>query len=150
MEGRDSFIYTLFQAFCVQYYSYSDIRHAVSPCCCCAKRRPVLESAFYPARAHATFFPNKQLLTSQPPISLMFSRLAQLTRHFSRPLPNYAHNSAAAFASSANRIMTSSSTANDRNTRTIHTAACLIIGDEVLGGKVCFMRRVGGSAKCFD
>lgn len=29
----------------------------------------------------------------------------------------------------------SSSTADDRNTRTIHTAACLIIGDEVLGGK---------------
>jgi hypothetical protein len=31
--------------------------------------------------------------------------------------------------------MTSSS-AEERNTRTIHTAACLIIGDEVLGGKV--------------
>jgi hypothetical protein len=24
----------------------------------------------------------------------------------------------------------------------IHTAACLIIGDEVLGGKVCFTERV--------
>jgi hypothetical protein len=32
--------------------------------------------------------------------------------------------------------MTSSSSAEDRNSRTIHTAACLIIGDEVLGGKV--------------
>lgn len=31
--------------------------------------------------------------------------------------------------------MTSSSTADERNSRTIHTAACLIIGDEVLGGK---------------
>jgi len=33
--------------------------------------------------------------------------------------------------------MTSSSSSNvaDRNSRTIHTAACLIIGDEVLGGK---------------
>ncbi|KAE8443420.1 hypothetical protein EG329_001901 [Mollisiaceae sp. DMI_Dod_QoI] len=31
--------------------------------------------------------------------------------------------------------MTSSTTADERNTRTIHTAACLIIGDEVLGGK---------------
>lgn len=30
-----------------------------------------------------------------------------------------------------------SSTADERNSRTIHTAACLIIGDEVLGGKVC-------------
>jgi hypothetical protein len=28
------------------------------------------------------------------------------------------------------------STADERNSRTIHTAACLIIGDEVLGGKV--------------
>ena len=28
-----------------------------------------------------------------------------------------------------------STTADDRNNRMIHTAACLIIGDEVLGGK---------------
>ncbi|TVY51735.1 Uncharacterized protein LSUE1_G009665, partial [Lachnellula suecica] len=62
----------------------------------------------------------------------MFSRISQLARHLSKPLPNYAHNSAAA----ANRIMTSSSSsAEERNTRTVHTAACLIIGDEVLGGK---------------
>ena len=39
--------------------------------------------------------------------------------------------------------MTSSSTADERNTRTIHTAACLIIGDEVLGGKVCFLEGSG-------
>ncbi|TVY89379.1 Uncharacterized protein LAWI1_G002995 [Lachnellula willkommii] len=64
----------------------------------------------------------------------MFSRLSQVARHLSRPLPNYAHNSAAAITSSARRIMTSSTVA-DRNSRTIHTAACLIIGDEVLGGK---------------
>jgi hypothetical protein len=32
--------------------------------------------------------------------------------------------------------MTSSNAADERNSRTIHTAACLIIGDEVLGGKV--------------
>lgn len=80
----------------------------------------------------------------------MFSRLAQLTRHFSRPLPNYAHNSVAAFASSANRIMTSSTTADDRNTRTIHTAACLIIGDEVLGGKASLLRRNATSAGQID
>lgn len=30
-----------------------------------------------------------------------------------------------------------SASAEERNSRTIHTAACLIIGDEVLGGKVC-------------
>ncbi|TVY45368.1 Uncharacterized protein LSUB1_G000237 [Lachnellula subtilissima] len=64
----------------------------------------------------------------------MFSRLSQIARHLSRPPPNYAHSSAAAIASSAQRIMTSSTVA-DRNSRTIHTAACLIIGDEVLGGK---------------
>jgi len=63
----------------------------------------------------------------------MFSRVSQLARHFSRPLPNYAHTSAA--GTFTTRIMTSSA-ADERNTRTIHTAACLIIGDEVLGGKV--------------
>jgi hypothetical protein len=63
----------------------------------------------------------------------MFSRVSQLARHLSRPLPNYAHTSAAGTFTS--RIMTSSA-ADERNTRTIHTAACLIIGDEVLGGKV--------------
>ncbi|KAI9641752.1 hypothetical protein NHQ30_009608 [Ciborinia camelliae] len=63
----------------------------------------------------------------------MISRFSQLARHLSRPLPNSLHKSAAASAFS-NRIMTSSS-ADERNSRTIHTAACLIIGDEVLGGK---------------
>lgn len=29
----------------------------------------------------------------------------------------------------------SGATADERNSRAIHTAACLIIGDEVLGGK---------------
>lgn len=65
----------------------------------------------------------------------MFARLSQLGRHLSRPLPNYAHNSAASLrAPVASTIMTSS--AEDRTNRMIHTAACLIIGDEVLGGKV--------------
>ena len=31
----------------------------------------------------------------------------------------------------------SATSVDDRLTRKIHTAACLIIGDEVLGGKVC-------------
>lgn len=31
----------------------------------------------------------------------------------------------------------SGTTADERNSRAIHTAACLIIGDEVLGGKAC-------------
>lgn len=75
--------------------------------------------------------------------SLMFPRLSQLARHFSRPLPNYAHNSAASIANRGLGVM-ASFTADERNSRTIHTAACLIIGDEVLGGKVCVARRFQG------
>jgi hypothetical protein len=71
-------------------------------------------------------------------IELMLSRFSQLARHLARPLPNYAHTSAAAISSAARGVMTSS-TADERNSRTIHTAACLIIGDEVLGGKVSFL-----------
>ena len=62
----------------------------------------------------------------------MFARLSQLSRHFSRPLNNYAHISAA--ASRSGGIMTS--VADERTKRMIHTAGCIIIGDEVLGGKV--------------
>jgi hypothetical protein len=73
----------------------------------------------------------------------MFSRFSQLARHISRPLPNYAHTSAAAASTAARGVMTSSSTADERNSRTIHTAACLIIGDEVLGGKASLLERSG-------
>lgn len=61
----------------------------------------------------------------------MFSRLSQLARHLSKPLPNYAHRSAAGGITGPR--MTSAQAAN--NVRQIHTAGCLIIGDEVLGGK---------------
>jgi hypothetical protein len=65
--------------------------------------------------------------------SPMFSRLNQVARHLTRPLPNYAHRS-----SFAGRSSTSIGTkAMEENKRLIQTAACLIIGDEVLGGKVC-------------
>lgn len=59
----------------------------------------------------------------------MFSRLNQVARHLTRPLPNYLHKSA--FAGPAAATM-----AQERSKRMINTAACLIIGDEVLGGKV--------------
>ena len=62
----------------------------------------------------------------------MFSRISQLARHVSRPLPNYAHRSAAAISGN----MTSSLPVRSQQQSMIHTAACLIIGDEVLGGKV--------------
>merc|ERR1712225_35131 len=84
----------------------------------------------------------------------MFSRLSQLARHFSRPLPNYAHNSAAALSSKTSRIMTSSSaaaaTADERNSRMIHTAACLIIWDEVLGGKTVDTNSAYMAKFCFQ
>lgn len=64
----------------------------------------------------------------------MFSRLSQLSRHLpsaytiAQPVKPFVP-----VPGLARRIMVS---ADERNTRTIHTAACLIIGDEVLGGKV--------------
>ena len=67
----------------------------------------------------------------------MFGRLNQLARHLSRPLPNYAHRSAAAFPSGlTSGIMATAATPEEKTRRTIHTAGCIIIGDEVLGGKV--------------
>lgn len=73
--------------------------------------------------------------------NFMFARLNQVARHLSRPLPNYAHSSAAApslrgLANSFIMASTGGATATERNKRMIHTAGCLIIGDEVLGGKV--------------
>lgn len=65
----------------------------------------------------------------------MFARLNQVARHLSRPLPNYLHQSAAAIASPMSSI-TGIKMAEANGKRTINTAACLIIGDEVLGGKV--------------
>lgn len=67
----------------------------------------------------------------------MFGRINQLLRHISRPLPNYAHSSAATSPAVLRPSpMTSSAIALENSKKTIHTAACLIIGDEVLGGKV--------------
>ena len=67
----------------------------------------------------------------------MFARLSQLSRHLSRPLPNYAHSSAAASSALVRSSIMTSVTAEERSKRMIHTAGCIIIGDEVLGGKVC-------------
>lgn len=66
----------------------------------------------------------------------MFSRINQVARHLSRPLPNYLHNSAVASKPSLGGLSTASAMAQERSKKMIHTAACLIIGDEVLGGKV--------------
>jgi hypothetical protein len=66
--------------------------------------------------------PRKSLI---PP---MFARLNLLARHLAKPLPNYAHRSA----------FTSSGIGTMAEKKMIHTAACLIIGDEVLGGSKNF------------
>jgi hypothetical protein len=57
----------------------------------------------------------------------MFSRIAQVTRHLSSQTisPQLRRSALSRMAS-----------ADERNSRQIQTAACLIIGDEVLGGKV--------------
>ncbi|KAI8956155.1 molybdopterin binding domain-containing protein [Xylaria longipes] len=71
----------------------------------------------------------------------MNSRITQLARHLSRPRLNLGYVPATAGSRSSagcvsSRIMASASALTDgRGSRTIHTAACLIIGDEVLGGK---------------
>jgi hypothetical protein len=66
----------------------------------------------------------------------MISRITQVARHLARPRPNFVHNSS--FSAGSSGILTSRIMASpdERQSRTIHTAACLIIGDEVLGGKV--------------
>ena len=83
--------------------------------------------------------------TTLPPSLHMFARINQLARHLSHPLPNYAHTSAALSPVRAIAgIMTSNGaipSPSEKSKRMIHTAGCLIIGDEVLGGKV----RVFGS-----
>jgi hypothetical protein len=74
----------------------------------------------------------------------MLPRLSQFARHFPKPGPCLGHISAAPGSQSgasgvASKIM-ASALADGSKARTIHTAACLIIGDEVLGGKVrCFL-----------
>ncbi|KAJ5106907.1 hypothetical protein N7456_003582 [Penicillium angulare] len=63
----------------------------------------------------------------------MLSRLSQLTRHISRPLARPA--SPILSSPSLNPISNLSAMTSAAPTSLIHTAACLIIGDEVLGGK---------------
>ncbi|KAI2783594.1 molybdopterin binding domain-containing protein [Daldinia loculata] len=77
----------------------------------------------------------------------MISRLSQLARHLSRPYPEFSRLSASRTSGLASRIMAS---ADERNSRTIHTAACLIIGDEVLGGKTTDTNSAYMAKWCFS
>lgn len=78
----------------------------------------------------------------------MFNRLNQVVRHLSRPRPNFAHASAATFrpASITSSIMASTT----QQKSTIHTAGCLIIGDEVLGGKTVDTNSAYFAKWCFS
>ncbi|KAM5438991.1 hypothetical protein McanCB56680_005162 [Microsporum canis] len=83
----------------------------------------------------------------------MYSRVGQLIRHLSRPLPNYAHSSAAVFPPTSQSPMTSSASsakARENFKKTICTAACLIIGDEVLGGKTVDTNSPHFAEYCFS
>lgn len=66
----------------------------------------------------------------------MFSRVSQIARHLSRPLPSYLHTSAAApLLTTSSRPTLATMSALQNSKAQIHTAGCIIIGDEVLGGK---------------
>lgn len=65
----------------------------------------------------------------------MFSRVSQIARHLSRPAAQFAYTGTTPVLSTGVRPQVNMSTAEQNFARTIHTAACLIIGDEVLGGK---------------
>ncbi|KKZ62725.1 hypothetical protein EMCG_02936 [[Emmonsia] crescens] len=83
----------------------------------------------------------------------MFPRVNQLVRHLSRPRPNYLHISAAKTTPSlrpAFPMTSSTETALANSKKTIHTAACLIIGDEVLGGKTIDTNSTFFAKYCFS
>lgn len=67
----------------------------------------------------------------------MFSRVAQIARHLSKPATHLATTGP---RFTVGKMATS--TAEQNFARTIATAACLIIGDEVLGGKTKDVSRV--------
>ncbi|KAG5751320.1 hypothetical protein H9Q69_009625 [Fusarium xylarioides] len=73
----------------------------------------------------------------------MFSRISQVTRHLSAPVVSNTRRFA------LGRTMAPIS-ADDRNSRTISTAACLIIGDEVLGGKTVDTNSAYFAKWCFN
>lgn len=90
------------------------------------------------SKLHPLPFSPACLLSGLIPCQSMFARLSQLSRHLYRPstFVPAATNPLSSSSFSPLRPSTMTSPAIVNATKTIHTAACLIIGDEVLGGKV--------------
>lgn len=107
----------------------------------------VLNSVVWLARS--SLHDSSRALCGSDPVP-MFARIGQLARHLSRPFPHYAHPSAtlATRPAISGTIMSSAAATEDRGTRMIHTAGCIIIGDEVLGGKVREYAALGYAATC--
>lgn len=79
----------------------------------------------------------------------MLARLGQLSQHLARPQLYYTRSASLGLRPAiGNSIMTSST--EDRTHRMIHTAACLIIGDEVLGGKTVDTNSAHFAKYCFS
>lgn len=69
----------------------------------------------------------------------MLARLSQVARHLGA-------TATPSTRPALSKMASASAAASERGRRTIQTAACLIIGDEVLGGKV----RCDGELICID
>lgn len=68
----------------------------------------------------------------------MLNRLSLLARHISRPAIPVSNLAGARSGGSITSLtMSGSTSAQVQQKSAIHTAGCVIIGDEVLGGKVC-------------
>jgi hypothetical protein len=101
---------------------------------------PTCPELFLSLRVHSTEHKSSNCPFISPSLTVktsssMFSRLSQLARHLIRPLPNHTYRFAAHNLHSLSVERPSSSLmATDK--KLIETAGCIIIGDEVLGGKV--------------